>query len=430
MYQSLHTTVVSSPGEKVALRIRTQEMHSVAERGIIAHWYAQKADARSEFNLRWMHTFLEDQKQIQNPEEFLDSIRTELFPFEIVVLTPKGDTVVLPHMATPLDFAYAVSSKLGHHTQAAIVNGREVPLNYRLRSGDTVMLITNPEGAPVKEWLDYVQLATTRLVIQRYLDHEDLKRKYTLGREKTARLLSQHGFSIEEIEDSAVMGAVALRGGFDSISALYCSIADGEPDLLEILSAIRDQVSRSAIGGQCFTGQSEGGDSSSSVSQNSAYTTPYLLVQNEPGGAGGNGKFAQFAIEGACCCGPLIGEPIVGIFSPSGKIMVHSADCRTVEKALPDSLKKVAWNPKFSGFKTVHVNIHTQDRIGMLKAVVETISIHDVSINQANISTSKYGEGHFELDLIISTFDQFQKMSESLRKTPGILQVTRVYKDK
>jgi len=430
MYQSLHTTVVSGPGEKVALRIRTQEMHNVAERGIIAHWYAQKADARGEFNLRWMHTFLEDQKQIQNPEEFLDSIRTELFPFEIVVLTPKGDTVVLPHMATPLDFAYAVSSKLGHHTQAALVNGREVPLNYRLRSGDTVMLITNPEGAPVKEWLDYVQLATTKLVIQRYLDHEEFKRKYTLGREKTARLLDQHGFSIEELEDSAVMGAVALNRGLDSISALYCSIAEGNTDLVEILSGIRDQVSASAPGGLCSSGENPGGSVRSPGSQNSAYITPYLLVQNEPGGSSFKGKFGDFAIEGACCCGPLIGEPIIGIFSPSGSIMVHSADCKTVKHASPESLKKVIWNPNFSGFKTVHVTIHTEDRIGMLKAVVETISMQEISINQAYISTSKYGEGHFELDLIISTYDQYQKMSESLRKTPGILQVSRIYKDK
>lgn len=435
MYRSLHTTVISGPAEKVALRIRTQQMHNVAERGIVEHWYAQKPDARGEFNLRWMHTFLEDQKQVQNPEEFLDSIRTELFPFEIVVLTPKGDTVVLPHMATPLDFAYAVSPKIGHHTQAALVNGREVPLNYRLRSGDTVMLITNPEVTPVKEWLDHVQLATTKLVIQRYLDHEDFKRKYTLGREKTARLLRQHGFLIEKLEDSAVIGAVALSRGLDSISAFYCSIAEGNTDLIEVLSSIRDHASRivnvnKCDPQECAPQECEGDVRRAKAVPNSAHLLPYLLVPHGLGGTSGKGKLAQFAIEGACCCGPLIGEPITGIFSPSGKILVHSSDCKTVKKAPVESLKNVIWNPKFFGYKTVHVTIHTDDKIGMLRSVVETISTHEISINQANISTSKYGEGHFKLDLIISTYEQFQMMSDSLRKIPGILQVSRVYKNK
>ena len=435
-YQSLHTTVVSSPGEKVALRIRTQQMHNVAERGIIEHWYAQNPDARSEFNLRWMYTFLEDQKQIQNPEEFLDSIRTELFPFEIVVITPKGDTVVLPHMATPLDFAYAVSSKVGHHTQVALVNGKEVPLNYRLRSGDTVMLITNPEQAPAREWLDYVQLATTKLVIQRYLDHEELKRKYTLGREKTEQFLAQHSLSVQKLEETSSMGAAAHSRGFDSISSLYCSIADENTDLVELLSSLRDAESL-AVAGDFFVPASRIGINdalSPAQNQSLVYVEPYILVANELAVANTVGSRAvpenpsHYALEGACCCGPLIGEPIVGVFSPSGNIMVHSCECQAAKSASEELIKKVSWNPKFSGFKTVHLSIYTEDRIGMLRSVVETISIHEVSINQANISTSKYGEGYFELDLIMGTYDQYQEMLVSLRKTPGILEISRVFK--
>jgi GTP diphosphokinase / guanosine-3',5'-bis(diphosphate) 3'-diphosphatase len=415
MYQSLHTTVMSITGERLSIKIRTHEMHKVVRRGIIEYWYAQSAENQNEFNLRWMHNFLEEQKQIKNPEEFLDSIRSELFPFEIVVLTPRGETLVLPHMATPLDFAYALSDRMGHRTQGALVNGREVALGYRLRNGDTVELIIGDQQKPSVKWLDHVRLAKTRQSIQRYLDHEEQRCKYTLGREITANVLREAGLDIEEVESSTRLGAIAIEKGFESIAALYCAVVDGLLLPADLIIALCPGVTGLKLCSSKSDDLQNAASADTKVFSDDSQS-PYQLSDN----------LKLYSIESAPCCNPILGESIVGVVSKSGRIHVHSFNCKVISDFSQDKIKKVDWNPKFKGAKTVQIVINTHDKLGMLKAVIETISKLDISINQADISTSKKGEGRFELQLILAEYKQFQLMISLLEKLDGVIAVKRV----
>lgn len=416
MYQSLHTTVMDSAGNRIPIKIRTHDMNRVTYRGIIEFWYNQTPENQKEFNLSWMNNFLETQKFIENHEEFLDSIRTELFPFEIITLTPRGDSVVLPRQATPLDFAYALDDTLGNKTRAALVNGVEVPLHHKLNDGDTVELVTSEDHAPLPQWLSYVKLAKTRRCIRKYLEDEEHRRKYTLGREIIAQSLKEHQMCIDDVENSSQINTAIKKLGYDSLVSFYCAVATGNSfaeELIPLLSSSElEEVPPLGKGLHQEPGEAQ---LPGQTRPSTRTISPFVVTSNQ-----------AYVLESAPCCDPILGDEIVGVLTQSGQIMVHSRSCESLVD-LPEALRHpVSWNSKYSAPKTVRLSICTVDKVGMLKEVVRTISENQISIQQANVSTTDSGQGRFELELFVHSAGQFQQLEAQLAITDGVLEVRRI----
>jgi guanosine-3',5'-bis(diphosphate) 3'-pyrophosphohydrolase len=410
MYQSLHTTVMDSAGNRIPIKIRTHDMNRVTYRGIIEFWYNQTPENQKEFNLSWMNNFLETQKFIENHEEFLDSIRTELFPFEITTLTPRGDSVVLPRQATPLDFAYTLNDTLGNKTRAALVNGVEVPLHHKLNDGDTVELVTSEDHAPLPQWLSYVKLARTRQCIRKYLEDEEYRRKYTLGRELIAQSLKEHHMCIDDVENSQQINTAIKKLGYDSLVSFYCAVATGNSFAEELLPLLTpsEQQEIPPLGTELDQVPGAARPCTRTVS-------PFIVTSNQ-----------AYVLESAPCCDPILGDDIVGVLTQSGQIMVHSRSCESLI-GMPELLRHpVSWNSNYNAPKAVRLSICTVDKVGMLKEVVKTISENQISIQQANVSTTDNGQGRFDLELFVRSAGQFQQLEAQLAITEGVLEVRRI----
>jgi GTP diphosphokinase / guanosine-3',5'-bis(diphosphate) 3'-diphosphatase len=405
MYQSLHTTVWSSRGERIELRIRTNEMNEIANRGVIATY--NNKNSLNNVNFDWMSNFLGSNDKLEDHEEFLDSIRVELFPEEIVTLTPKGDPVILPYSSTPLDFAYSLDPALGHRTIAAVVNGKQVPLRYCLENGDTVELVTSAYSHPVPEWLNHVTLTKAKREIRGYLRNEERRKFTAIGKEVIATTLANNNFNPTELENNQKIYEAAVKAGLSTISSLYEMVGRGvlrSDDIIEII-----------INGLSTTEQLKSEQDLDKNDNSDSVNDTNFLIPTKP----------YAIIKTATCCNPIYGEPIIGINEDRSTVIVHSQKCPFTKIS---ELMLAYWRENNRKIFSVKIKIDTKDRVGMLKNVVECVSKKDISINQAvvyTIPTKKLGI--FELELHVKKYQDFEEMISCLNLVDGIIKIERIF---
>ena len=424
MYQSLHTTVVGPRAERIEIQIRTDDMHRVAEQGVAAHWRykeTMKGEAKKtgKDGIRagdaetygWLRQLLEWQRELSDPTEFLETVKVDLFADEVFVFTPKGDVKSLPRGATPLDFAYAVHSEVGHKCVGAKVNGKIVPLRYRLKNGDTVEILTSPHSHPSKDWLTFVRTSRAQARIRQHIRQAEHKRSLEIGHEVTERELRRYGISLARASKDGTLEKAAAALGYRTGDDVLVAVGYGKvaPDQLVKQLVPEEKLAEPAT----------------EAPVTSRLTELFRRVARLPAGGVRISGIEDVLVRFGKCCNPLPGDPIVGFITRGRGVTVHTARC---EKALAmDPLRRVdvSWDVKGDFKRLVAVKVIADDKPGMLAKVSQTFSEAGINITQANVrSTADKAILSFEVS--VQDLKQLNSVMRNLDRVEGVHTVERL----
>jgi GTP pyrophosphokinase len=412
MYQSLHTTVIGPKGDPVEIQIRTYDMHRIAEEGIAAHWlYKEKRSDRDKFDdaFTWLRQLLESQKETSDPKEFLDSVRLDLFPDEVYVFTPRGDVKALPEGSTPVDFAYAVHTDVGHHCVGAKVNGKLVPLRYTLRQGDILEIVTSPTQHPSRDWLKIVRSNRARAKINQWLKIEERTRSLALGRELFEREAKKYRLAPAALLTSDEMKKLVGELGFPSADDLLASIGYGKTSIQQVLGKLAPATVH---------------DTDAATE-----TKPARPARKGEGPAVRIRGVDDLLVRFAKCCSPVPGDGIVGFITRGRGLTVHARDCLTVAKNVLDKERLVAveWGAAEPAKRPVRIAVYIgRDRPGLLAEITAAISSRQGNIIKAEITVTddRKGLNHFVVE--VEDLRQLQDIMQAIRDVKDIVNVERV----
>ncbi len=384
LYQSLHTTVIGPGGRTVEIQIRTNEMHQQAEYGVAAHWkYKErmnggKTDGKSvDTDMAWLARISDWQAETADPSEFLDSLRFEIGAKEVYVFTPKGRVIGLPAGGTPVDFAYAVHTEIGHRTMGAKVNGRLVPLESELHSGDVVEVFTskNPDAGPSQDWLTFVKSTRARSKIRSWFTKERRDEAIEQGKDAIARAMRRQNLPLQRLMSQDSFTEVAHQLRYEDVTALYAAVGEGHVSTQSVIEKVtalvstREDTSTGPID-LPPVGRSKaprGGDSG-------------VLVRGAP----------DILVKLAKCCTPVPGDEIIGFVTRGSGVSVHRSDCTNVKSLRddPDRMIDVTWAPTTKSVFLVHIQVEALDRSGLLSDITRVLSEHHVNILSASVQTN------------------------------------------
>ncbi|NHC13968.1 RelA/SpoT family protein [Motilibacter deserti] len=392
MYQSLHTTVIGPEGKPVELQIRTHAMHRRAEYGVAAHWkYKEDAtavsgggnDDGSTGDMSWLRQLLDWQKETEDPGEFLDSLRFDLSSGQVYVFTPKGEVVALPTGSTPVDFAYAVHTEVGHRTVGARVNQRLVPLESKLENGDTVEIFTSKatNAGPSRDWLTFVASPRARNKIKHWFSRERREEAIEHGKDALARTLRKQGLPLQRLLSSEALTALANELRYPDISALYAAIGENHVSAQSVVAKLV---------------QSLGGEEAAEEDMAEATVpTASHLARGRARPAGDPGVVVSGApdvwVKLARCCTPVPGDPIVGFVTRGNGVSVHRADCVNVasQSLSPERMVGVEWAPTSQSVFLVQIQVEALDRSRLLSDITRVLSDQHVNILSASVTTTR-----------------------------------------
>jgi GTP pyrophosphokinase len=411
MYQSLHTTVIGPKGDPVEIQIRTADMHKIAEEGIAAHWlYKERKSDRDKFDeaFTWLRQLLESQKDVKDPQEYLDTVRLDLFPDEVYVFTPKGDVKALPEGATPIDFAYAVHTDVGHHCVGAKVNSKLVPLRYVLQQGDIVEIVTSPNQHPSRDWLKIVKSTRARSKINQWLKVEERALSLALGRELLEREAKKY-----RLAPAALLGADEMKRllgdlGFPSVDDLLASVGYGKTSVQQVLGRLAPGA----------------------VHETEAEPRAPRAPRKTDGGAAVKIRGVEdILVRFAKCCAPVPGDGIVGFITRGRGLTVHSRDCLTVARSVLDRERLVAveWDAGEVPKRPVRIAVYIgQDRPGLLAEITGAISSRQGNITKAEVTVTEDRKGinHFVVE--VADLRQLQEIMHAIREVRDVVNVERV----
>jgi guanosine-3',5'-bis(diphosphate) 3'-pyrophosphohydrolase len=428
MYQSLHTTVIGPGGKPVEIQIRTHTMHRRAEYGVAAHWkYKEDATAPRSGpdtkegetepinDMAWLRQLLDWQKETADPGEFLDSLRFEINAREVYVFTPKGEVVALPAGSTPVDFAYAVHTEVGHHCIGGRVNGRLVPLESTLENGDVVEVLTSKaDGAgPSRDWLTFVKSPRARNKIRQWFSKERREEMIESGKDAIAKAMRKEGLPLQRLMSHETLTGLASELRYQDIDALYAAVGEGH-------------VSAQHVVGRLVA--SLGGEEGASEDLAEA-TTPTRSMRRRSGDPGvvvvGT---ADVWVKLARCCTPVPGDPIMGFITRGNGVSVHRTDCTNAESLLqqPDRMIEVEWAPSSASVFLVQLQVEALDRNRLLSDVTRVLSDQHVNILSASVQTSRDRVAISRFTFEMGDPGHLDHVMKAVRKIDGVFDVYRI----
>ena len=380
LYQSLHTTVIGPAGRSIEIQIRTADMHQRAEYGVAAHWKYKESirsgASSSEEDLAWLKHLSDWQAETQDPTEFLDALRFEIGAKDLYVFTPKGRVIGLPTGATPVDFAYAVHTEVGHRTMGAKVNGRLVPLETVLNSGDVVEIFTSksPDASPSQDWLNFVKSARAKSKIKQWVAAGRREDAIEHGKEALAKAMRKANLPLKSLLGGDLLVQLASEMHYTDVSALYAAVGEGHVSAQSVIEKLQAALHV----------EQESDDSLFELPSKPAAVNP---TRNTSGVLVGGD--ADVMVKLARCCTPVPGDEIVGWVTRGTGVSVHRADCKNVLalQAQPERMVNVSWAPSGRGHFLVQIQIEALDRNGLLSDVTRVLSEHHVNILSASVST-------------------------------------------
>jgi len=419
MYQSLHTTVIGPSRERLEIQIRTHEMHRVAERGIAAHWrYKERngggvADQDAQ-RFGWLRQLMEWQKELKDPAEFLEGVKVDLFEGEVYVFTPKGDVRVFPRGATPIDFAFAIHSQLGEHITGSRINGKMEPLRYKLRNGDVVDIITNPNQHPSKDWLELAGTTRARAKIRNYLRAEEREKSLRLGRELLERDLRKSGVSLNRLlKNEHELGKLFESLKVQNQDELFIGIGYGKVksgDVIAIVAPPEEDGRESVPPADLREGRIEG--------------LVRKVIKRDEEGIRLNG-INDVLVRYARCCNPLPGDDILGFITRGRGITIHRRGCPKAFDTDPARRVEIAWDAKAKINRNVQLRVTTANRPGILATVGHTFSAQGINISEANCRAGDDGRAVNVFTFVCSDMNQLKNVMRALQKVEGVVAVER-----
>ena len=406
MYQSLHTKVVGPYGEKIEIQIRTHEMHKIAEEGIAAHWKYKEGsvfDPKEDKIFGWLRRLIESQQELKDNKEFMEIFKIDLFPDEIYVFTPRGDVKELSKGSTPVDFAYAIHSQLGHTCVGAKVNGRLVPLKYELKSGDTVDIQTNQAHKPSKDWLNFVKTSRAKTKIRQWIKAEQRERSIELGKSLIDKELSKYDLSLTKMLKTGELLGLAKEFSFETVDDLFAGVGYGLYSPMQVLGKIIPEVEKPGKLQQIISNIKNGKDNA-------------IRVQ------GVDGMVVRFAK----CCNPIPGDIIFGFITRGRGLTIHAADCPNIHTYDEQRKIDVTWEPNKNYTYPVKLKIIGDDRKGLLSDISSTMASNKVNIVGAHAMTNqdKTASGIYEVE--VGNMSKLQKVIKSIQKIKGVKSVERI----
>ncbi len=427
MYQSLHTTVIGPQGKPVELQIRTFAMHRRAEYGVAAHW-KYKEDGRAGVDtdrsgdlddMTWVRQLLDWQNEMEDPGEFLESLRFEINRAEVYVFTPRGDVIALPTGATPVDFAYAVHTEVGHHTIGARVNGRLVPLESGLENGDVVEVFTSkaPTAGPSRDWLGFVKSQRARSKIRQWFTKERREEAIDRGKEQIAKLMRKEGLPLKRLLSHESLTLAAGHFKLADVSALYAAVGEGNLSAQSVVRRVID-----VHGGD--------GGAAEDLAEGVTITGRRGRAKAQPGGdAGVIVKGAPDVwVKLAKCCTPVPPDPILGFVTKGGGVSVHRQNCTNAAslQAQPERLLDVEWAPTGQSSFLVNIQVEALDRARLLSDITMALSDAHVDILSANLSTTRDRVAKSRFTFEMAEAKHLDNVLKAVRSVPGVFDAYRV----
>jgi GTP pyrophosphokinase len=430
-YQSLHTTVIGASGHQFEVQIRTEEMHRIAEEGIAAHWKykaggAAAVNARDEERLNWIRQLVEWQKEMTDPNEFLSSLKMDLYPDEVYTFTPKGKVVVIPADGTPIDFAYTIHTEVGHTCVGAKVNGRMVPLRYKLHTGDIVEIVTQKDHKPSRDWLTFVKSPRARNKIKHWLNEDQRQRAVEIGRKLLEREAKKFKVPLSQIVDQD-LSRIANEYGVATAADLLATLGQGKHSAHHVLNKlVPGLASQGAAEPAIETTPSTASGMSDAVRKLHLTGSDSLQVEGQN----------DLLVYRARCCNPIRGEEIIGYVTRGKGVAVHARSCPNVQNLFYESDRRIAVEWSLVGDQTagrpqrypVKITVFCDDRTGMLKELTAVISEDNTNIRGVDIRQDDDGEAIIEFVVEAEDLRHLNKMVLGLRRVGGVRAVQRTQK--
>ncbi len=405
-YQSLHTTVIGPDGKMVEIQIRTEEMHNTAEKGIAAHWLYKEGKKKGDEldkQLAWLRQVLEWQQETKDPSEFMENLRIELFQDEVFVFTPKGDLIKLPLHATPVDFAFAVHTDIGYHCIGAKVNGRMVPLNYKLKSGDSVEIITSPNQKPNPDWIKFVKTSKARSKIKKWLKESFYEQSVKLGEEIVFKQFKRYNIKRENVD----LDELAQGLNFQNAEQLYAAIGRGDTSVQAVINRLSPEKHPE-------------------VKESSFFKKFVSIARGKARGVRVQG-LDNLMISFGKCCQPVPGDNILGFITRGRGIVVHRSDCKNILNLIenPDRTIEVEWDVDRDKHFMVRLQLVGEDRKRFLFDVSAAIAQTDTNI----VSIDMKAEDtlvHSNIILEVRNLQHLTRIINKINQVKGVIRVERL----
>ncbi len=414
MYQSLHTSVIGPHGPPFEVQIRTAEMHRIAEEGIAAHWKyktGSSLDKKDDQRFLWLRHLVEWQQEMQDPSDFLSTLKIDLYPEEVYAFTPKGRVIILPREATPVDFAYAIHTQVGNSCIGAKVNGRIVPLKSKLKNGDIVEIQTQLAHTPSRDWLSFVKTSRARNKIRHFVNVSQRERSIEIGKKILEKEARRFKLNLKKLIEDGLILKAAPDYGCTKIEDVYSALGFGK-------------ISARILIGKMVPAEDLDNVQEEKVSKIASAVKKVFGISSD----------ATIQVKGADdllvyrakCCNPIRGEEIVGYITRGKGVAVHAKRCANVENLLYEADRKidVGWTGQSEGSYAVKLSISVDDRRGMLAEITSMIS--DIKTNIKNIEAQSFDDhrGLIHLTIDISDLKHLEKAVNSIKKIKGVNEVT------
>lgn len=413
-YQSLHTTVMGPHGHRVEFQIRTREMHEVAEWGVAAHWRYKEhggMDEKDELKFRWLRQFMEWQRDVSDPAEYLDIVKLDLFATDVYVFTPKGDIREFPRGSTPIDFAYSVHTDVGNSCVGARVNGRIVPLRYELRSGDTIEIITRADHVPSKDWLKFAKTSRARSKIRHFIRKQQRDRAKTIGRDILEKEFAKFGAEPKKELKRAEFSDYLKSRGLQSEEELMAQIGYGKLTPRQVVSSLLPDLQMQQRAAQ---------------PKETTLAKIFRRAAKKSKGAVRVQGHDDILVTMGKCCSPIPGDSVVGFVTRGRGVTVHRSDCSRALSLDPERRIEVDWDTRTDNRSTAKIRMLCSDRPGLLALISKEISAQKVNISNASCRSIGDEKAVNTFELGVQSVQVLNKLMHSLEKIDGVISVDRV----
>lgn len=402
MYQSLHTSVIGPRQKPLEVQIRTWEMHEIAEYGIAAHWRykekgSKKADSANDIKFSWMRKLVEYNKDTQDAEDYVNSVKLDIFSDQVFAFTPGGDVLDLPQNATPVDFAYRIHSDVGNKTVGALINGRIAQLDTKLKNGDIVEIMTSKVAVPRLDWLNFVVTKQATSKIKQWYKKNKREDHIEIGKANLEHELTKAVF--DEHIKSGEFNKIAKQMNYVSADDLFAALGYGETTVTKVINRLKKPEKKEPT-----------------------ITQHRPKKSSEKDIIGLEGLLYSFAR----CCSPIPGEPIVGVVTRSKGVSIHRLDCKTLDDVPAERLLDIRWSGNnINKTYSTTIRIETAEKLGLLKDVIGVIADNNTNITSANVK-SKGKVGIIEVGIELDNIDTLRKLMTALQAMPDVFSVKRI----
>ncbi len=422
MYQSLHTTLIGEKGTPFEVQIRTWSMHQIAEFGIAAHWAYKEANKNKKSNviveedkLSWIRETLEWQKDVRDPEEFLKTLKTELFEDEVYVFTPRGDIKVLPKGATPIDFAYAIHAEVGHRMIGCKINSKMMPIATPLENGDIVDIMTSetPKG-PSRDWLKFIKSSSAKTKIQQWFKKEQREENIIKGKEILEKEIKRIGMTTQEIYKPNYIEVALARYKYNSLDDMYASVGFGAISPMKIIARMLEEYRKE--------------HKEADIEEKIVELTQEKRIKSKPSKTG-------IIVEGidnclvklSKCCNPVPGDEIIGYITKGRGVSVHRADCINISNLLSEEGRMIGvqWANEEKASYTVDIEVFANDRLGLLADILREVQNTKNKVLAINAKTNKDRVVVIEFTVEVSSLDSLNNVLKVTRKIDSVYEVKR-----